>query len=203
MQASLIYGEIRRNQRAIKTNDLTIPEVLSSFMNNLSEGANMSKNGTEMTLSTKETAKKNTVLYQLTLINRMSLEELQAEWRKLNAGQSAPPFKRAFLLKKLAWRIQEIHYGGLSQKALDTIRQRAELDPIAKIDAKSQRPTAQNKGILPGTRLVRIWGGQRYEVVALEKGFEFNSHVYRSLSAIAEEITGTHWNGRNFFGVKN
>lgn len=145
--------------------------------------------------------KKQTVLYQLSQLEKMNLSELQAEWAKLNGGQEAAGFKKQFLLKKLAWRIQEIHYGGLSQAALDNIRKRAEQDPIARLDTRVAPTTGQSKGILPGTRFVRIWGTERYEVIALEKGFEFNNQVYRSLSAVAKVITGSHWNGRAFFGL--
>ncbi len=54
---------------------------------------------------------------------------------------------------------------------------------------------------LVGTVLTRNWRGQQIRVTVLETGYEFNDVVYRSLSAIAREITGAHWNGRLFFGL--
>jgi hypothetical protein len=53
-----------------------------------------------------------------------------------------------------------------------------------------------------GTRLIRDWNDRRYEVTVTYGGFEFEGRRYRSLSAIAKVITGTHWNGRAFFGLK-
>jgi hypothetical protein len=53
-----------------------------------------------------------------------------------------------------------------------------------------------------GTRLVREWNGRTYEVTVVYGGFEYDGRRYRSLTAIATAITGTHWNGRAFFGLK-
>ena len=53
-----------------------------------------------------------------------------------------------------------------------------------------------------GTRLMREWRGQRYDVLILDNGFEFKGRTYQSLTAIAKEITGTHWSGPRFFGLK-
>jgi hypothetical protein len=56
---------------------------------------------------------------------------------------------------------------------------------------------------LAGTRLVREWNGRRYEVTVVPGGFVFEGRRYRSLTAITKAITGTHWNGRAFFGLRN
>ena len=53
-----------------------------------------------------------------------------------------------------------------------------------------------------GTRLVREWNGHTYEVTVVHGGFEYEGRRYRSLTAITQAITGTHWNGRAFFGLK-
>jgi hypothetical protein len=53
-----------------------------------------------------------------------------------------------------------------------------------------------------GTRLVRDWNGQRYDVLVTHDGFEFEGRPYKSLTAIAKAITGTHWNGPHFFGLR-
>ena len=64
-------------------------------------------------------------------------------------------------------------------------------------------PTRARRDLAPGTRLVRQWQGRTYEVVALEDGFSWQGTHYRSLSAIAREITGTPWSGPLFFGLKH
>lgn len=56
--------------------------------------------------------------------------------------------------------------------------------------------------IVNNTKFIREYGGRNHEVIATDKGFEYKGRIYKSLSAIANEITGTRWNGRRFFGVK-
>jgi hypothetical protein len=58
------------------------------------------------------------------------------------------------------------------------------------------------KTIRPGTQMLRQWKDRTHTVTALNDGFEWNGRTYRSLSAIAREITGTNWNGYVFFGIK-
>lgn len=55
--------------------------------------------------------------------------------------------------------------------------------------------------IKTGTKLIREFKGRKYEVIKLDNGYQFNDNVYKSLSAIANEITGTRWNGKKFFGI--
>jgi hypothetical protein len=61
---------------------------------------------------------------------------------------------------------------------------------------------SQDRPII-GTRLVRMWRDSRHEVTVIQGGYEYQGRRYRSLSAIAKAITGTHWNGRAFFGLPN
>ena len=92
-------------------------------------------------------------------------------------------------------------YGGLSPAA------QQKLDKLVATYAKSPNlpENALNKAkvceISQGTRFIREFRGRKHEVTALEKGFEYKGKAYGSLSAIANEITGTRWNGKKFFGV--
>ena len=54
----------------------------------------------------------------------------------------------------------------------------------------------------PGNHLVREWHGEKHEVVIRSNGVEYRGNIFRSLTAVAKVITGVHWNGKNFFGVK-
>ena len=94
----------------------------------------------------------------------------------------------------VAYRLQERHYGlSLSKEAT------AWLDEAA--DDKRMFPDGRKVG--SGARFVRIWKGERYETTVRDDGrYEYNGEIYSSLSAVAKAITGTHWNGRLFFGVK-
>ena len=144
---------------------------------------------------------RHSVLRQLATLNTMTLEQLREKWLDLY-GSDPPQYKRQFLIKRLAYRIQELFYGGLSEDAKTRLVQIAQHDPVARVDVRVSEESQSKNGILPGTRFVRIWKGCRYEVLAQEKGFEYDGRIFRSLSAVAREITGTRWNGRLFFGLK-
>lgn len=107
---------------------------------------------------------------------------------------------REHLWRKCAWKLQEQRLGGLSGTA------RRKLDSLmSEIELPSQEPlrgvVKEPDPLAPGATLQREWRNQHIEVRVLDRGFEYDGVVYRSLSAIAERITGTHWNGKAFFGV--
>jgi hypothetical protein len=144
---------------------------------------------------------RNSVLRQMAMLQSMSLEQLRDKWLDLY-GAEPPKYKKQFLIKRLAYRIQELFYGGLSEQAKAHLRQAALNDPAATVNRRIPEVRKANETILPGTRLVRIWKDRRYEVVAQSEGFEYNGRIFKSLSAVAREITGTRWNGKVFFGLK-
>ena len=138
---------------------------------------------------------RTSVLRQLAALQKMKLTELQEKWRDLY-GSEPPNFKSTFLKKRLAYRIQELFYGGLE----DSVK--AKLKEIASNEVKKTKSKVEVNGkILPGTRFVREWKGQVYETIVRDDGFEFNGLMYRSLSAIATAITGTRWNGCKWWGL--
>ncbi len=144
---------------------------------------------------------RHSVLRQLATLETMTLEQLRQKWLDLY-GSDAPCYKKQFLIKRLGYRIQELFYGGLSEAAKAHLSQVAQEDPVARVDVRVPEKRQGKDGILPGTRFVRIWKDRRYEVLAQENGFEYDGRIFRSLSAVAREITGTRWNGRLFFGLK-
>ena len=125
--------------------------------------------------------------------------ELKAQWRDLFDSEP-PPFNRRYLESRLAYRIQELAYGGLKP---ETIRRLERLgDELDGGDRKKSRIRADLKPIT-GTRLIREWQGVEHVVTVTSDGFDWQGRPYRSLSAIARTITGTRWNGLVFFGLKN
>ncbi|MBF0453672.1 MAG: DUF2924 domain-containing protein [Magnetococcales bacterium] len=134
------------------------------------------------------------VIKRVTALPGMSIKELRQMWMELNSSDP-PPYNKAFLVRRLAYRIQELAYGGLSSIAV------ARLDEIA--DSGHNRPNRKigipGDGPLPGTRLLRTWKGVEHCVTVLEDGFEHQGRRFKSLSAAAKAITGTNWNGRIFF----
>ena len=144
---------------------------------------------------------RHSVLRQLATLKTMPMDQLRERWRDLYGGEP-PGYKRQFLIKRLAYRIQELFYGGLPEAAKTRLRQVAQDGPVARVDRRVSGNSRSQVDILPGTRFVRIWKDCRYEVLAHENGFEYDGRMFRSLSAVAREITGTRWNGRLFFGLK-
>ena len=144
---------------------------------------------------------RHSVLRQLATLETLSMEQLHEKWRDLYGGEP-PGYKRQFFIKRLAYRIQELFYGGLSEAAKARLQQVAQGDPVARVDRRVSDNSQGKADILPGTRFVRIWKDRRYEVLAHPNGFEYEGRIFRSLSAVARDITGTRWNGRLFFGLK-
>ncbi len=147
----------------------------------------------------------NSVLKQIADLGNLSHGELCSLWRTLY-GKEPTATNRPYLMKRLAYRIQEISYGGLSDKArkiMDEVLDSRGFDENGG-NMDSRRAEKKRKVGVPvvGTRLVREWNGRAYEVIVVYGGFEYEGRRYKSLSAIATEITGTHWNGRSFFGLK-
>ena len=161
----------------------------------------MNESGKQFQKSNHTARSRHSVLRQLATLNTMTMEQLREKWLDLY-GCDPPPYKKQFLIKRLAYRIQEFFYGGVSEAAKTRLGQVAREDPLARGDGRVSENRQSKDGILPGTRFVRIWKDRRYEVLAQEKGFEYQGRIFRSLSAVAREITGTRWNGRLFFGLK-
>ena len=139
------------------------------------------------------------VLPRLAALKTADIADLKRQWREL-CGTEPPPYNRKFLESRLAYRIQELAYGGLKPETVARLEALGEqLDGgnvvLRRIRAGEDRPIA-------GTRLVREYQGVQHTVTVLADGFEYEGRPYRSLSAIARAITGTRWNGWSFFGLK-
>ncbi|WP_099865952.1 DUF2924 domain-containing protein [Pararhizobium haloflavum] len=136
---------------------------------------------------------------RLTALKTTPTLELKAQWRDLFDSEP-PAFNRRYLESRLAYRIQELAYGGLKPETIRRLeRMGEELDGG---DRKKSRIRADLKPIT-GTRLIREWQGVEHVATVTADGFEWEGRPYRSLSAIARAITGTRWNGWLFFGLKN
>ena len=131
----------------------------------------------------------------------MPYPALKERWRNLY-GTEPPAYKREHMVRRLAYRIQELAYGGLADETKAELERIAEEDERQRQGARAERPRPKTTHPLAGTRLVREWNGQRHEVTAVEGGFEYSGRQYKSLSAIAKAITGAHWSGPQFFGFR-
>jgi hypothetical protein len=137
---------------------------------------------------------------RLAALKTASTPELKAQWRDLFDSEP-PPFNRRYLESRLAYRIQELAYGGLKPETIRRLeRLGEELDGGDR--TKSKRRADHGMPIV-GTRLIREWHGVENVITVTADGFEWQGRPYKSLSAIARAITGTRWNGWVFFGLRN
>lgn len=126
----------------------------------------------------------------------MSPAQLRAAWRETFC-QPPPDMTPELLARAIAWRVQERRHGGLPASVSRTLAKAA--DHLRKT---GEVTSANDISLKPGTRLVRSWHGRTINVLVTEDGFEFEGRRYRSLTHISSEVTGTHWSGPRFFGLK-
>jgi hypothetical protein len=155
---------------------------------------------------------------QIESLRNMTVTQLREKYRQVY-GEDSRSGNKDWLWKRIAWRIQELKHGGLSERAK---RRAAELANEADLrlrvpqnaftglvngnPEKTKRvvrriTTSDNRLPMPGTVLRRKYKGKMYSVTVLEDGFSYDGRLYRSLSALAGEITGSHWNGFTFFNI--
>ena len=147
-------------------------------------------------------------------LNRMTVPQLRERYAEV-FGEAARSFNKPHLIKRIAWRLQAIQEGDLSERARRRAHELAKdadlriRPPITPSDTGGNgtvvtspfRVGPDDRLPMPGTLLTREYKGQTIQVRVLSNGFEFEGEVYRSLSAVAQKITGAHWNGYYFFRV--
>jgi len=141
-----------------------------------------------------------------------TLLELKAIYKEVYGSETAPSSNKIYLWRKIAYKLQEIEHGGISSQAQGKIEEFIQkYDPV---NNKALRPDngSDNNGQkaklsrdkrlpIPGTIITKEYKGTTLEIKVLEKTFEYNNKQYKSLTAIAKEVTGAHWNGYLFFGL--
>jgi len=138
------------------------------------------------------------IVKQVLSLQNKSSADLQQLWR--NLYHTEPPYpSKAYLIPRLAYRLQELSLGAMSPPAQKTLENL--VDQMAK--GKRGKVLPSSPALMKGTTLVRDWQGVSHCVTVMEGGFEYRGQKYKSLSAIARTITGTQWNGWVFFGVKS
>jgi hypothetical protein len=141
----------------------------------------------------------DTVLARIAALKTMAMPALKRQWREL-FDTEAPPYNRRFLESRLAYRVQELAYGGLKPETVQRLQTLGEQLDGGNIAVRKSK--ADNRPIA-GTQLIREWQGTEHRVTVRADDFEHQGRPYRSLSAVARAITGTRWNGLVFFGLKN
>jgi hypothetical protein len=124
-----------------------------------------------------------------------STQDLRVAWRELHRTGPPQGLSRDLLIRALAHRLQEQTHGGTSRA------QRRRLQRLAREFEKGSGSSDPGIMLRTGTTLVRQWRGHAHTVLVGEDGFEYEGRHYRSLTVIAERITGAHWSGPRFFGL--
>ena len=151
---------------------------------------------------------------ELVLMNKMTIKELKRKYAEL-FHEGVNSNNRVWIIRRIAWRLQANEQGGLSERA------RAKAEEIADdADLRVTPPTntltmpepemsitktvsmgSDDRLPPPGTLITRQYKGQTLKVLVLESGFEFEGQIFKSLSALAKSITGSHTNGYLFFNL--
>jgi hypothetical protein len=143
-----------------------------------------------------------TLAGQIAALDAAPTDELIARYTKLH-GKGPRTRNRSWLVARVAWALQAEKLGGLSPAA--TARLGELIGPLAagaRPATATPRAMRRPPGLAVGTVITRTWRGQDIRVHVREDGFEHEGEVYGSLSAVARAITGAHWNGHLFFGLR-
>ena len=151
------------------------------------------------------------VAKELAALEAMTVYELQAKYAQV-FGEETRVGNKAWLVKRIIWRLQALAEGDLSERARRRAAELAQdadlrLSPprrkqttSAPVPKNGMAPALANGHLpLPGTILTRWYKGQTLKVQVLRQGFEYQGQVYKSLSAVAKAITGSHTSGHLFF----
>jgi hypothetical protein len=147
-------------------------------------------------------------------LDSMTIGELRRRHRTV-FGQATSSRHRSWLVRRIAWKLQEQAEGGLSKRAQNRAAELAQGLPFRERRPSDHHSTAQpvatkvvalpataHDPLAPGTVLRRTWQGQTIQATVHPHGFEYDGTMYRSLSALATKVTGTKWNGYTFFGLR-
>ena len=141
----------------------------------------------------------DTVLARIAALKTTPTPDLKKQWLQL-FDSPPPPYNRRFLESRLAYRIQELAFGGLKPETVAHLEKLGEQLDGGKIAVRRVR--GDDRPIV-GTRLIREYQGVEHCVTVMVDGYEWQGRPFKSLSAIARAVTGTRWNGWTFFGLKN
>jgi hypothetical protein len=148
---------------------------------------------------------------EVAAMRQMTVSELREKFAEV-FGEATNGRNKQWLIKRIAWRMQSNEFGGLSEQALARAREIANFADL-RLTAPREGTSAalavapppaalDNRLPMPGTLITREYKGRTLEVQVLHEGFEYDGARFKSLTAVAKAITGSHWNGFLFFGLK-
>jgi hypothetical protein len=148
---------------------------------------------------------------EIAALQRMTVPDLRRRYAEVFEENTTSRHKE-FMVRRILWRLQANEEGGLTERARQRAKELA-ADSDVRLTAPRVRPSPpggvttvstielsqDNRLPMPGAVITRRYKGAVVEVRVLPRGFEHEGEVYRTLSAVAQKITGTHWNGYHFF----
>ena len=133
------------------------------------------------------------IIKQIVALKSMDENSLRNMWDKF-FDYKPEVDSRQHMVAKIAYKIQEQVYGGVDPVTESKIREKAKKTSLKNQKKKKFQPQV-------GTKIVKEYHDKTHEVLVVEDGFAYEGAIFKSLSAIANKITGTKWNGLKFFGV--
>jgi len=134
---------------------------------------------------------------EIASLSKLGIDDLRERWREMFGKAPSLEIGRSFLIRAIAYRLQERAYGGLKPSTSRLLARFGEESATGGSPKKLHNRKAQS-----GTILIREWQGNAHRVTMLDDGVSFNGRHYRSLSEVAREITGSRWSGPRFFGLR-
>ena len=131
-------------------------------------------------------------------LQKADISDLRDRWKTLYGKAPSGQIGRSFLIRAIAYRLQEQAFGGLKPATRRLLARIA--DESAATNSPKRRQICKAQA---GTILVREWQGSAHRITVLDDGVAFNGKRYRSLSEVAREITGSRWSGPRFFGLRS
>lgn len=145
----------------------------------------------------------NSVEDEIAQLRDLDLRGLQARWKIAFRKPALPHLPKHLLFGVLAYRLQAETFGDLDATTRRALGQSGGAKSRAAVAQQLERNDRQQAATNAGTVLMREWRGRKHRVMVMADGFAWNGRTYKSLSAIAFNMTGTRWNGPRFFGLRD
>lgn len=139
------------------------------------------------------------IIRQVIELSQKTPAQLRQIYNELMPEKCAANASREFLRPRIAYRLQELTFGGLKEEDKGHLLALANTQNTIQ---NNKNDNSERVNFLPGTKICRNWNGVNYQVEILKDGFEYQGQKFKSLSSIAGQITGTKWNGYKFFKLK-
>ncbi len=155
------------------------------------------------------------VAKEVAALERMTVDQLRAKYAEV-FGEPTNGRHKQWLIKRIAWRMQANEEGDLSERARRRAMELANDADIRMMPPREKKLSAESAAhtrtlatnvrpdtaLMPGTVLTRDYKGRTIRVTVLTDGFEWEGDRYKSLTAVTQAVTGKHWNGLHFFGLR-